>query len=130
MPNWPFWYPEGCPPASATLATGMFYRLVKNDPPLDVDFESFLEKEVTRKPNRESTVQDVSDASVSILQEHSDAVSTQEFIPGMRTRKIALGSIDNSGTMQPNPMPRQPSHFDWWRPFNDVAWRSFSVVIS
>ena len=35
---WPHEYPEDCPPAEAPPADGMYYRIVKNDPPESSDF--------------------------------------------------------------------------------------------
>lgn len=128
MTNWPAWYPIECPPASSIPAVGEFYRLVKHDPPVEVDFETYLEQLIAQHPKRNSSANDVEDAAISLLQAYDDAKYTWEFIPGMKKRKIALGEIVGAGLMQAKPEANQPTHFNWWMPLGDLAWKNFSVV--
>ena len=42
--QWPYFYPENCPPAETNSASGVVYRLVRRDPPQAEDFKTFFEE--------------------------------------------------------------------------------------
>lgn len=128
MSNWPSWYPPGCPPETAVPSAGVFYRLVRHNPPTEIDFETTLERQIKREENRAWTEEDVGLASVSVLNDRGDAENMRRLLPVMRKRKIALGHLENAGVMEHTPDNVTPSHHDWWRLDADTAWQTFSVV--
>lgn len=117
---WPDDLPDQCPPAAATPATGVTYRIVKHDPPSPSDF--MRPRDLPRKaviPHDEmcaysalSTFADLSDVKLGI-----------RLIPGFSKRKIAVGVLsEETGVTLGSPsvvnrvVPPTilKSHRDWW----------------
>lgn len=114
MTTFPAAFPPNCPPSDAEDATGIFYRLVKNVPPLESDFLSWHE---LGKTDRGSPCER---AGLSVFREMEDAQHYARAIPSIG-KHVATATLSGSDGKIKN-TPRHPngqSHCTWW-PYQNV----------
>ena len=88
--NWPAFFPPGVPPADATPATGIAFRLVRALPPLADDFRATVEE----FPERLYEGEDRVNACATSFHTHIEASQrTRKRYKGLRERRIARGLL-------------------------------------
>lgn len=113
MPRqWASHFPEDCPPAAAVSPSHTVFRFVRTERPAACDFESH----VARFP--EKTFEDHCDAcGLSTYTDLDEVRRAQDRVPGMRKKKIAMGTLENGhGRILATPAPSGASHHSWWLP--------------
>lgn len=111
-------YPPNCPPASATAADGVVFRLLMTSPPTELDFASHRE----RQPGK--TFSNPCDAcGVSVVREAAD-VTQLLAMPALRDRPFVWRGVlrPEMGVLAPTPSRRLPSHHTWWVQGNAKPW--------
>ncbi len=117
---WPDDLPAQCPPADATPASGVAYRIVKNDPPTSKDF--VRPRDLPRKtpiPDGELCAH----SALSIFTDLSDVLLGIKLIPGFSKKKVVTGVLTgDTGVTSGSPSSVKSgtqelvlkSHRDWW----------------
>ena len=111
--NWPADFPDNCPPEEAAPADGIYYRIVKDDPPRLEDFVSLYHRDNARAmrviEERKNT--ECETKGLSVYADADDAVSVARLFPkiGDKIASVALtpasGKILQTGSR---------SHHTWW----------------
>lgn len=126
--QWPDDMPDRCPPETATQADGDYYRFVKHDPPVKDDFVRPRDQpHWKRNPGPDLC----RGCALSLVRDRQDVLTMRDFVPAMRKRLVALGTLDfNAGMVENSPTdsPVIRSHFDWWVPIDVAPEVLFSVV--
>lgn len=120
--NWPADFPLDCPPGAALPADGVFYRIVKNDPPRLGDFLSLYhlnrdlaERRIGRGATRCETM------GLSIYAELGDALAAACQFSSIGDWIVPLTLEPVAGKILPTPRyhPAAPengdSHHTWWK---------------
>ncbi|SBN62774.1 hypothetical protein GA0004736_1682 [Curtobacterium sp. 9128] len=124
---WPAWFPASCPPTDAVPASGVFYRLAANNPPVEEDFRSWMEEEMLGLRRRTWSVgRDCQASACSVFDDEAEVLRLREASGATRSRSVVSGDITGSGVMKHTPSGRNASHHSWWRPLNDTAWTRFA----
>lgn len=128
MTIWPEYYPAQCPPEDSHPAAGVFYRLVDELPPADVDAKSHLELKLEghKRFKTRKFSDDCMASGLSVFAEFESAVAKKELIPALRDKKVAKGDISGPGKVKRT--GEDPGHHTWWRPVGDTGWDMFEVV--
>lgn len=112
---WPSFFPDNCPPQDAINPNLTVYRFVRGNPPVESDFNSYIEdgKDV-------SGIKRCQACGVSVYAELEDAIKMQGYVPGLRKTRIASGHLNsNHGKIKSTPSMRYPdcgySHHTWWK---------------
>ncbi|MEE2033629.1 hypothetical protein [Rhodococcus chondri] len=128
MNTWPDHYPVQCPPDDARPAAGVFYRLVDELPPVDVDAKSHLELKIEghKRFRKRKFSDDCIAAGLSIFGQYESVVAKQELIPALRDKKVARGDVSGPGLIKQT--GQDADHHTWWRPAGDSDWGMFEVV--
>jgi len=114
-------WPPDCPPADAVDASGVVFRLVKNDPPNPSDFETHAES--GRLPKADPCLR----RGLSVFRDPQDAFHCRRILP-------KLGNMIASGALQPSDgktkltSGRQPTHTTWWAYEGVNRCSPFSVI--
>ena len=120
--NWPADFPPNCPPGAALPADGVFYRIIKSNPPGLDDFlplyhlnRGLAERRMGRGANRCETM------GLSIYAELSDAEkaadqfsSIGDWIAGLTLTPVA-GKILPTPRYHPATPENGDSHHTWWK---------------
>ena len=115
--NWPADFPPDCPPPAATPAHGVYYRIVKTDPPGPADFVSQYHQNrrlVNRNIQRGRATQ-CETMGLSVFANPSDAAYYARVILGNGNRIARLTLPAYSGKILPTPR-NGDSHHTWWPP--------------
>jgi hypothetical protein len=128
--RWPDDYPEGCPPTDCRNAEGLFYRLVKGDPPEASDFVRPVELPSGRSRHSPDSC---SSHGLSIFEDAEDVRLAIELIPGFKKKKVAVGELKPAmGVIKRSDAPVGTvvlrSHHDWWIPVTYAGLPPFKVV--
>ena len=114
--RWPADFPEDCPPEEAQPADGVYYYIVKNDPPEPSDFVSLYHRnrELALRRVRNGIVTECQTMGLSIFTEQSDAVARarQYTRIGDKIAQLTLGP--DAGKILPTPRDGD-SHHTWWK---------------
>jgi hypothetical protein len=115
---WPDFFPENCPPSDAVSPNFTVYRFIRAAPPVESDFNSYIEdgKEV-------SLLKKCQACGVSVYTELQDAIEMQGQVSGLRKKRIASAFLNsNHGKIRNTPSLVYPncghSHHTWWKPFD------------
>lgn len=87
--EWPAFFPDGVPPETATAASGVAYRLVRQLPPDKSDFRSSHEE----NPKRDFGEDFWMACGVSFHKRLADARRTRARFKPLRKRMIARGTL-------------------------------------
>jgi hypothetical protein len=123
--QWPTYFPENCPPASAKdTEAGEVYRLVDQNPPTEHDFIPHR----LRFPEK-IFLNECKACGLSILTRVEDIVKLRKRVPALRNKFIASGNLaPNMGRMTHTPQNGN-SHHTWWIPNNVKVAVNFQVII-
>ncbi len=117
VPTFPQSFPPGCPPADATDASGVVFRLATDNPPTETDLASHAE--LGKLPNAPPCLR----AGLSVLRTRDDATHMSRLFP-------FLGSFLASGELGPHhgktkltPSRAASTHTTWW-PYDGVDRRA------
>ena len=114
--RWPADFPEGCPPEAAQPADGVYYYIVKNDPPEPGDFLSLYHRnrKLALRRVRNGIVTECQTMGLSIFINQPDAVARAlEYTRiGDKVAQLTLGA--DAGKILPTPRDGD-SHHTWWR---------------
>jgi hypothetical protein len=105
--NFPSDWPPGCPPADSLVASGVVYRIVKNDPVQDSDFLSQFEL------GKALNVDECFRRSLSVYTELADAEHRRRLTPRLG-HLIAQATLDASHGKTLHTGGRKSSHTEWW----------------
>ena len=122
--RWPADFPENCPPEGANPAGGIFYRIVKNDPPELGDFIPIYHLNRRRANDmmrRNSGVQCML-MGLSVYVDANEAVWYARRYHSLGDKIARLALEADAGEMLPTPRDGN-SHHTWWQAdgYNPVA---------
>ena len=127
--RWPADFPEDCPPEEANPAGGVYYRIVKTDPPEPGDFVSiyYLNRRRATDMVRHGLETQCTLMGLSVYADANDAVwnARRYHNLGDKIARLTLGA--DAGEMLPTPRDGN-SHHTWWQAdgYNPVA---FATVV-
>jgi hypothetical protein len=127
--QWPEYFPENCPPLTASNPSGKFYRFVKKDheSPQSQDFLSWRENN-QGKPCPEN-ITECQACGLSVYASLEEISRMAKVIPRLRKMKIAEGNLDeNSGKIQNTPSRNSRYHYTWWVPDGGTPWKIFVII--
>ena len=129
--RWPADFPPDCPPEEALPADGVFYRIVKTDPPGSDDFLSQYQqnRRLSDSNIRRGRATQCETMGLSVFADESDAAERIRRYPriGRRLARLTLGPA--SGKILPTPRDDN-SHHTWWLPDGYDATGIATVVIN
>ncbi|CQJ26375.1 hypothetical protein WFK62_13695 [Yersinia enterocolitica] len=123
---WPSFYPSNVPPNESTDASGVFYRLVRVNPPSDQCFQSTHEEQPHRhKKLKGDALQNVFGAS--FYSDKNRAIDTRDKFPeALGDRLLAEGDLQPyMGKMK---QTFKPFHFTVWLKVGCNISRCFSCI--
>jgi hypothetical protein len=100
-------WPQGCPPAAATAATGTIFRVVHN-PFAPRDFRSPAEKGTL--PTADPCMR----VGLSVLPTEQDALHTANLFPPLGDHIAAADLAADHGKLMRTPTRTQQQHMTWW----------------
>ena len=114
---WPEDFPDGCPPEQAPPAEGIFYRIVKGDPPEQGDFISLYHQNPTRaqKVIESSSRTKCVTMGLSVFTEREDALGCAKQFPKLGDKIARLALTPQAGKALKTHGMRE-SHNTWWAP--------------
>ncbi len=108
---WPPHFPNQCPPADATDASGKLFRLIKENPATEFDFLSYFER-FPSKPNHD----ECKSRGLSVCKTVEDLKELQKAVPALRDRVIAEANLATGmGLLKNTPSKNCTGHCTWWR---------------
>lgn len=127
--RWPTDYPENCPPEEASPANGIYYYIVKSDPPQAGDFVSLYHRnrELALRRVRNGIVTQCQTMGLSIFTDQSDAVARARQYAGIGDKIAELALGPDAGTILPTPRGRD-SHHTWWKA-EDYEPTAFAAIV-
>lgn len=119
---WPTDFPKDVPPAGALEADGIAYRIVKADPPCELDFVGHNKEPHVKKSGKLKPA----DYGTSMFQKLEEIRELKNFYAPLRKKRIACGNlIPKHGKMSP---PDHKSHFETWLRLKTKIENSFKVL--
>lgn len=129
MFNWPDTFPPACPPSDAVVPPdGAFFRLVDGDPVTENDFRNHPQLLADGDIRARFWGDECIAAGLSLCRDVKDADALRQAVGPLRRKKVARGEIAGSGLTKKTHSNVATTHYTWWRPTDDVAWLSFTVV--
>lgn len=114
-------WPNGCPPADATPASGEAFRLVKHKPPVAADFLTHSERGLLLRANP------CLRRGLSVFTEIEGAVHMHELFPKIG-EFVAKGTLTGEHGKSKPTEGKHPAHSTWW-PYEGVERKApFQVV--
>ena len=115
--NWPADFPPDCPPAAALPANGVYYRIVKTDPPQPADFVSqyHQNRRLANRNIQRGRATQCETMGLSVFANPNDAARRARRYPSLGNRIARLTLTPDAGTMLPTPRD-DDSHHTWWLP--------------
>jgi hypothetical protein len=105
--SFPSEWPPDCPPADSHSASGLAYRIVKNDPVRDEDFRSQYELGLAQ--NADLCLRH----ALSVFGKASDAAHRRKLTPKLG-RFIAEGLLSPDHGNIKHTGGRKSTHMEWW----------------
>ena len=131
--RWPAEFPPDCPPAAALPADGIYYYIVKTDPPQIEDFTPLYhrdrERAVSAAQNGRATQCET--MGLSTFVDPDDAVAYRSIFPKIGDRIARLTLTPVAGMILPTPRVIngiEDTHHTWWHP-TDYAPNADATVI-
>ena len=127
--QWPEYFPENCPPTTATSPNGKFYRFIAkdHDEPQSKDFVSWRELNL-EKPCPDN-IPECQACGLSVYSDLEEIRRMKKVIPKLRKMKIAGGSLtESSGKIKNTPSRNSQNHNTWWVPQNENPWQYFFII--
>ena len=114
--RWPADFPEDCPPEEAQTANGVYYYIVKSDPPELADFASLYHRnrKLALRRVRNGIVTECQTMGLSIFIERSDAVARARQYTGIGDKIAQLTLGADAGEILSTPRDGD-SHHTWWK---------------
>ena len=126
--KWPDYYPENCPPEDAKPASGIVYRLVKQDPVQQEDFIPLITENPKRFENKPNA-QICKGCGISVCKGMQDILKLQRSSGKMRKRQIAEGELSSTlGVIKHTPSRNYKTHHTWWVDPKAKPWHVFKVI--
>ena len=114
--RWPPGFPEDCPPQEAYPANGVYYRIVKNDPPEPGDFASLYRQNRQLADDRiqSGRATQCQTMGLSVFADGNEAVrrAIRFHLIGNKIARLTLGPA--AGKILPTPT-NGDSHHTWWQ---------------
>ena len=129
--RWPADFPEDCPPAEAAPADGIYYRIVKNDPPELHDFMPLyhLNRGLADARIHSDRATQCETMGLSIFADASDAIQLANRISSLGNKIARLKLGPDAGVILPTPREGD-SHHTWWQPYSYNPARAVAIVIT
>ena len=115
--RWPADFPDDCPPEEAEPANGVYYRIVKTDPPLLSDFVSIyhLNRPRAEELMARGAITRCELMGLSVYTALKDVETRARRYPQIGNRIVRLTLGPEAGATLPTPRNRD-SHHTWWTP--------------
>lgn len=115
--RWPADFPPHCPPGTALPADGVFYRIIKSDPPGPGDFVSQYHhnRRLADRNIRQGSATQCETMGLSVFADENDAADRARRYPGIGSRIAGLTLGPASGKILATPRGNN-SHHTWWLP--------------
>lgn len=121
---WPTFFPGGCPPDGAEVATGVVLRLVSNNPPAQEDFRPWA----VENGRVLQSAAACKSCAMSVYDQLEDVRRLQRRVPGQRLKSVAQGVLTpEMGVTRLTP-GKESSHRSWWAPDALDPSAAFEVV--
>ena len=113
--SWPSDYPDECPPSRALPANGVFYRIVKSDPPWAEDFTSTYHRQRSRTEQliKSGRLTQCVAMGMSVWADVGDAVRMARQLPRIGDLIAQITLVEDSGKILPI-HGSYASHHTWW----------------
>ena len=115
--TWPTDFPADCPPGDAGPSNGIYYHIVKSDPPGPGDFVSQYDKNRRRAENNviRGYASLCETMGLSTFTDINDAVDCFHHYPmlGDKIARLTLGR--EAGKVKATPRYSGESHHTWWK---------------
>ena len=113
--GWPADFPDDCPPEEATPADGIYYYIVKNDPPQPSDFVSLYHRNrrLAERRIRNGIATQCRTMGLSIFAVQNDAIEQAQLTPQIGNKVAMLVLSQNAGSLLYTPR-KGDSHHTWW----------------
>lgn len=125
--DWPPHYPEGCPPAEASGASGIVYRYVSQDPPKSEDFRARSEEQ----PAKQFGSKRCQASGLSVFRDPRDLDRLKRRVPAYRDSLVACATLTaDHGVILATPTKNGSSHHTWWVPLGVAAASAFRICLT
>ena len=113
--SWPLEFPDDCPPEDAETSDGVFYRIVKSDPPDTQDFVSVfhLNPGRAKKEIEEQRRTECETRGLSVYAEEKDAIDCALQYPKIGNKIARLTLTPVAGVVL-HTEGFYESHNTWW----------------
>ncbi|MEH2295074.1 hypothetical protein [Nostoc sp.] len=123
-------FPDDCPPSQCDIASGEFYRFIKNahEKPQPKDFLSWRQE----FPDKEcpTGLSECQACGVSIHSSLDDAKNLSLRIPKLKKMKVTKGFLkDELGRIKHTPSKNEKSHHTWWITEESEPWNFFEIIV-
>lgn len=117
--EFPKYFPDQCPPAESSEASGTFYRAVEGNPTVESDFVPYW---LLKPQNQEIWITSgkaCESCGLSLSANIDDLKRKMLVVPSIRNMNIAEGALEaNMGKIKPTPSAMDNSHHTWWVPIS------------
>ena len=115
--RWPADFPDDCPPEEAEPANGVYYYIVKNNPPERSDFVSLYRRNrrLAEARTRHGITTLCQTMGLSLLADINDAIYRANRFRGIGSLIARLALIPDAGQILYTPRDND-SHHTWWIP--------------
>lgn len=133
--NWPADYPPDCPPGAALPADGIYYYIVKTDPPQIEDFAPLYRRDRERAAGavKNGRATQCETMGLSTYADLDDAVACRIAFPRIGNRIARLTLTPSAGAILPTPRVINgvaDTHHTWWHPTDYDPAASATVVLA
>ncbi|MCY4415361.1 MAG: hypothetical protein OXE87_03505 [Chloroflexi bacterium] len=115
--RWPPDFPEDCPPEEASPANGIYYYIVKNDPPQWTDFTALYRRNrrLAEARIRQGITTACQTMGLSVLADINDALDRANQFRSIGNIVARLMLTPDAGRILYTPRDND-SHHTWWVP--------------
>jgi hypothetical protein len=108
MSGFPNHWPRDCPPSSAEDAQGVVYRICRQNPPGQSDFQSQAEL------GKSSKGDECMRHGLSVFRNPAEAIHVTALFPRLGTLVFRGELSPPLGKIKATPNKHRPSHTTWW----------------
>ncbi|MDE0482372.1 MAG: hypothetical protein OXI67_07350 [Candidatus Poribacteria bacterium] len=123
---------NNCPPDDAEGASGLIYRLVFHDPPIEKDFipGAKLYPQYYGESSTKTEEEKCEGHGLSVCISREDAIRVKEANKGKwRKSMIAIANLQSEcGRIKRTPKKGNDLHYTWWFPVEMEVWQLFDIV--
>lgn len=126
MYSWPTHFPDQCPPSEASEISGIVFRLISKEDPIEFDFQSHYE----RAPSGNWPGMECASRGLSVFKSYEDCKVLQDAVPALRKKFIANATLGaGAGLIKETPSRNCNGHCTWWRSITAEEARALFVAV-